>query len=430
MADQSGHRDSAVKDPPVRYCSHRTTARSARVLVGCLLPLGLLLVAGGVAFYLIKTRPKPKQKPPAPTATLVETMAVRVSREQVAVHVMGEVVPAQEITLQAQVSGEVIWVSEGFLPGGLFAAGEKIAQLEPRDYELAIEQRQSEVVGAEHELKLEFGYQAIAQHEWELLNAGDEASELDLELALRKPHLKKAEAVLAASKAALENAKLDLARTAIKAPFNAFVQVKNVDLGAQVGLQTQLGHLVGTDECWVQTSMPVDRLGWITIADEPERKGSAAKVIYQTGGAERLERAGYTGRLMGELEREGRMARVLVVVKDPLDLESPAEQRRPMLIGAYVQVEIEGKILEDVISIPRTALRDNETVWVMDGEGALAIRPVEIRWRDKERVLIGGGIEGGERVVVSNIAAPIVGMELREATPAQTVEGVERDERR
>ena len=403
-------------------CSREKMAKSARVLVGCLLPLVLLFLAGWVALYYIKTRVKPKQKPPAPTAALVETMVVELSRERVVVRAMGEVVPAQEISLQAQVSGEVIWVSEEFLPGGLFRAGEKIVQLEPQDYDLAIEQRQSDVARAEHELKLEFGYQSIAEHEWELLNAGEEASELDVELALRKPHLKKAEAALAGSKAMLENAKLDLARTAVAAPFNAFVQMKNVDLGAQVGLQTQLGHLVGTDECWVQTSMPVDRLRWITIADEPGRKGSAAKVIYQTGGSEHIDRVGYVGRLMGELEREGRMARVLVVVKDPLDLASPAEQRRPMLIGAYVQVEIEGKELEGVISIPRIALRDNETVWVMDGEDRLAIRSVEVRWRDKDRMLIGGGLEDGERVVVSNIAAPIVGMELRVATSGQAEE--------
>ena len=421
------YRDSKVKAPGARYYNRKKTDRPARVLVGCLLPLVLFLLAGSVAFYLVKTRAKPKQKPPAPTAALVEAIRVQSSRQRVVVHAMGEVVPAQEISLQAQVSGEVIWVSEEFLPGGLFTAGEKIVQLEPRDYELTIEQRQSEVMRAEHDLKMEFGYQAVAQHEWELLNAGDEASELDLELALRKPHLKKAQAALTASKAALENARLDLERTTIKAPFNAFLQVKNVDLGAQVGLQTQLGHLAGTDEFWVQTSIPVHRLRWITIADESRQKGSAAKVVYQTAGTEQIERSGYAGRLMGQLEREGRMARVLVMVKDPLDLESPAQQRRPVLIGAYVHVEIEGKELPDVISIPRTALRDNEAVWVMDDQNKLAIQAVEVRWRDKERVLIGGGLEGGERVVVSNIAAPIVGMELREVTQAQTVEEIKRD---
>ena len=418
---------SEIKTADVADNREPETGGSKRIMFGCLLPLILLLLGVAGAFYFVKTRQKPRQKPLMPTSALVETVPVELSRQRIVVHAMGQVVPAQEIVLQAQVSGEVIWISEEFLPGGMLKAGDRVVHLEPRDYQLAIEQRRSEVVRAEHEMKLERGHQEVARHEWELLNAGADASDLDLELALRKPHLKKAQAAVAASRAALENAKLDLDRTEVKAPFNAFVGSKNVDLGAQVGLQTQLGHLVGTDECWVQVSVPVDRLAWITIADGPQQQGSTANVICHTSGSEYVERQGYAGRLLGELEPEGRMARVLVVVKDPLDLNSPASQRRPLLIGAYVEVLIEGKELENVISIPRTALRDNETVWVMDDADKLAIRPVEVSWRDKERVLIGGGLQDGERLVVSNIAAPIAGIALRRPPAPETDEGSDRD---
>ena len=52
----------------------------------------------------------------------------------------------------------------------------------------------------------------------------------------------------------------------------------------------------------------------------------------------------------------------------------------------------------------------------MDAEDKLDIRPIEIAFRDRDRVLISGGIKTGERLVVSRLATPVQGMPLRTPT--------------
>ena len=118
------------------------------------------------------------------------------------------------------------------------------------------------------------------------------------------------------------------------------------------------------------------------------------------------------------------MARLLVGVRDPLDLAKPAPDRHPLLLDAYVRVELEGTTLRDVIRIPRSALRNGNQVWVMTGDGSLAIRDVTIAWSGPGHVDISAGLDNGERVVTSGLAAPVPGMALRTAAePAPSQPG-------
>jgi hypothetical protein len=153
---------------------------------------------------------------------------------------------------------------------------------------------------------------------------------------------------------------------------------------------------------------------WITIPDKTGRHGSPA-VVQQSDGAKPEARwDGRVSRLRTDLEAQGRMARALVTVRDPLGLESPSTKRVPLLIGSYVHVDIQGRELDDVAAIPRSALRDGQRVWLMGDRDKLVFRNVEIVWRDRDTVFIGGGLTAGERIVMSDIAAPVEGMALRE----------------
>ena len=118
------------------------------------------------------------------------------------------------------------------------------------------------------------------------------------------------------------------------------------------------------------------------------------------------------------------MARILAAVKDPLGLEDPDQSTRPLLIGEYVRVEIEGSPLSQVFRIPRVALRDNDTIWVVGDDSTLDIRPVKIIWRDTQTVFLDQGLDPGDRVIVSDLAAPVEGMKIQmegaeTAEPAQ-----------
>ena len=378
----------------------------------CIILLCVIILGAGIAgaSYINKTAPKAHKRRPPSMDPLVQVQSIQRTHERAIVRVMGTVVPALEMVLKSRVSGEIVSMHPEFVEGGYLEKGTKVLQLDPQDYELAVERKQSQVANAQYALKLELGHQEVAQREWELLKGDGPAKAQDLELALRKPHLEKARAELAAAEADLKQAKLDLARTAVRSPFNAIVRTKHVELGSHVATHDMLAELVGTDEYWVKASVPMDRLKWITIPTKMGEPGSRVRVIYGGGSQSSYEREGLVIKLLGDLEAEGRMARVLVSVKDPLDQQANGTRHPPLLIGDYVRVEIEGHELKDVFKIPRTALRDNSKIWIERGDGVLHIRHVEVVWRDPQYVFLRDGFKEGERLIVSDLATPVEGM--------------------
>ena len=380
--------------------------RKVITLFVCLLILG---VGIAVATYFKRTAPKARKRPPITMTPLVQAKRIYPGTHRVKVPAMGTVIPAREMILKTQVSGEIVAVRPEFVEGGILDEGDEILRIEPADYELKAVQKQSQVADATYALKMEMGYQDVAKREWELLKGSKPASAIDVELALRKPHLEKARADLAAAEAQLEQAGLDLARTKISAPFNAIIRTKSVEKGSYVSTQEQLAELVCTDEYWIQVSIPVDRLKWISIPKSAGEKGAKVRISYRNGS----ELPGRVIKLMGDLEKEGRMARVLVCVKDPLGLKTPGRDRPPLIIGEYVSIEIEGRQLDSIYAIPRTALRDNASVWIAKNDGKLEIHDVNTVWRNAQTVLVRDGLKPGDRLIISNLPAPVDGMAIK-----------------
>lgn len=389
-----------------------------------LVPLLIISLAAVGAYATVKSAPKAKKRRPAAIRPTVEVREIGMNNHRVWVPVMGTVSAAREITLEARVSGEVESVSPTFIPGGFFEKGEEILTISPEDYELALSEVRSEVTTAEYNLKVELGYQKVSAREWDLLKGSAKGTDSEADLALRKPHLEKAKAEVRAAKAKLKQAQLDLERTHIIAPFAAMVEEKGTDIGATISLQEALATLVGTDEFWITVSIPVDRLDWIDIPVNGQTDGAVARIVTGSGSS-KSERIGKVIRLLPSLESEGRMARVLISVKDPLNLEGKPGVK-PLLLGSYVSVQIDGGTLSDVYAIPRNAYRDNNTIWVLGPDNTLEIRTMNPIWRDDATIVFDDGLAAGERLVISDISAPLQGMELRtmsEATKAKPAPG-------
>lgn len=398
---------------------HIPDAFSFKVII----PTVIILLASVGAFAMIKTAPKANKRPPVTMAPTVTTKTFTQGTHRVEVSVMGTVVAAHKIILESRVSGNVQSVSKTFVPGGFFQADEEILRIDQQDYELALSEVRAEVTTAEYDLTVEKGHQNVAGREWDLLKKSAKGTTQEANLALRKPHLEKAKADLAAAKAKLRKAQLDLERTRITAPFAAMIETKSTDLGATINSQEALATLVGTDEFWVQVSVPVDRLGWIKFPTD-ETLGATASIVSGSNG-HISRREGQVTRLLPSLEDEGRMARILVSVKDPLNLQAHPDVK-PLLLGSYVNVFVEGNELNNAYSIPREAFRDNGKLWVLNNENTLEIRTVTPVWRNASSVLINEGLAPGERVIVSSISAPMQGMKLRTVTaPTKTAESKE-----
>ncbi len=396
------------KPPPGTTTKQKPLGRIFRTLI-----VSLILSAGAfTAYSLLKTGPTAKRTPAVRRARLVETIPVLFSTHQITIEGMGTVQPAREIDLFPQVSGEIQWVNPDFIPGSYFEAHETLLQINPADYELIIQERQSVLAQANSNLKLEQGQQNVALQEFELL--GESVREEDRNLVLRLPQLESVRAEVDKATAALEKARLDFERTTIKTPFKSMIQTQEVDLGASVTPATKLASLTGTDEYRVEVLIPVDQLEWISIPGPNQSEGSNVKIFDSAGETSGAYRTGKVIRLISTLEPEGQMARLLVSVPDPLSLNSDSPKTVPMLlIGTFVRVQIEGRQLTQVIAIQREWLRNNSTVWLMNGNNELEIRPVQIAYRDRDRVFVKEGLQEGERLVVTDLAAPVQGMPLR-----------------
>lgn len=393
--------------------SDRDTSNSDRpsVVLRIAFPLLVAVIGVAVAFWLMRTGPQAKQRPKTRNALLVEVREVERVPQQTTLSVMGTVKPSREVLLKPQVSGPVIALSPEFLPGGHFRTGDLLLRIDPADYQLAVEQLTSEVARVETELRLEQGNQLVAQKEYELF--GEEASAAERELMLRQPQLDSLTASLAVARSRLEKARLDLERTRILAPFNAIVASREINLGTNVSESTTLARLLGTDAYWVEVSVPVSQLRWIRIPQENGAEGSPVKIFDEAAWGEGLFREGRVIRLAAALEAQGRMARLLVEVKDPLARQPDQKGLPHLLIDSYVRAEIAGDTVDSAVSLARTELHDGDTVWVLSPENTLDIRSVEITFRGKERVLVTNGLETGDRLITSNLPTPVAGMTLR-----------------
>ena len=394
-----------IREPDEKIGTGRLLLRAAVVVA--------VLVAGMfVMVSLVLSGPEAKKKPTDETSPIVETVTVSPATQRVDVVASGTVVPARQVLIAAEVGGRVTWINPDLEPGGRFPAGQALLKVDARDYQLAVEQQTAQVTLARTELELEKSRRRVAAKEWEAF--GETPPEGSV--AIRDPQIKAAEGAVKAAESGLRRTKLAVSKTGLKTPFAAMVLTRQVDLGQLVGPGTPLATLVGTDEFWVQVTIPFDRLGWFAIpgvAGVPEGQGAIA-TVRQRVGDEVIERTGRVVRLAGDVDPVGRMAKVLVAIDDPLGLAAD-EPGLPLLLNSYVDVAIEGKAVDAVSEVPRTAMRGDDEVWRVE-DGKLEVTPVDVIWKRRKTVLV-RGLPAGAEVITSPVPAAVDGMAVRPAPP-------------
>ena len=118
-------------------------------------------------------------------------------------------------------------------------------------------------------------------------------------------------------------------------------------------------------------------------------------------------------RTEGEIDPATRMVHAIAQVTDPYGRGADPD-RPPLAAGMYVQAEIAGVEAAGVAILPRAALRmEGQHVLVVDESDRLHIRPVEILRTTRETIVVSGGVEAGERVIVSALDAVVEGMPVR-----------------
>lgn len=371
----------------------------------------ILVVGGGVSYLLISTGPEIVPEEKTSSARIVQNIVLAAETRSVSVSAFGSVIPARKVTIRPQVSGQVIHQNDSITIGGRLVKGEELVRIDPKDYELALSEVRSNLEQARFEREVESGRQVIAKREWDELQSDLEIEDVNRSLVLREPHLRRAEAMMQKATNDIEVADLQLSRTVIKAPFNAMVVEESIEVGQLLSPNSTICELVGTDEFWIQVTLPFSDLKWIRFPKDGQL-GAMANVILDTGEGSTAEWEGRVIRLLSDLDPLGRMARVVISVEDPLGLRRDSEQSLPLLLGSYVEVMIDAGTLENTLRIPRDSLREGNQIWVVGSDNLLKVLPAEVLWLEKETVLVSNNLKKGQQLVVSDLRVALPDMKV------------------
>ncbi len=384
----------------------------------------LVVVVGVLGMVaLVRSKPSPGTAEPERPLPRVRTWVAQAEDLELTVTSQGTVRPRAETTLVSEVSGKIVEISPNLAEGAFCTAGEVLARIDPRDYELRLIQARANVAQAEARVAQEEGEAAIARAEWKTLGDGGDADPL----VLREPQLQQARAALAAAEAARDQAELALERTRIRAPYAGRVQAKLVDVGQWVGPGTPLAQVFAVDAAEISLPVLTSDLAYLDLSglrlEVNQRSGSGSS---GSGSGSGSGAAGPPLRLHAQYAGEARTWEGSVVrfsaQIDPVSqmvhligrINAPygGDHEVPLEIGLFVSAEIGGRRADGVIPLPREALRGENRVAVVDGEGRLHFRQVDVLKLEPKRALIRGGLEAGEVVCLSRLESAVDGMRV------------------
>ena len=394
-----------------------------------LLALGIVAGAVLLATFLVWLAPEPEQREVPSPLPFVTTAPVRAGSGAIPVYGAGTVRPSAEIDIAPHVGGRVVWVNPSLRSGGRIGAGETMFRIDEADYvnrlreaEAEVAERRVGMIEAEEEA-------AIARDEFERFSERKGGCGPDAEigpLVLHEPQLAAARAALERDEARVADANLALERTRVKAPFNGFVRDESVDVGQLVNPGQSVGRLFAADE--VEVVAPLSDANAALIPDlwalgaGDGQQAVSARVIAQFGPI-RYAWDGYVDRADASVDDETRTIDVIVRVPDPFSAGVPVGAAQapnggpPLLVGKFVDVEIEGLAPERYFRVRRAALQPGNEVWTVGVGGTVTIVPVRTLQRGDDEVFVTGGLEDGQAAITGGIQFATNGMRVRTGEP-------------
>jgi RND family efflux transporter MFP subunit len=371
-----------------------------------LYPLLVLIAGFALAGLLASNKPTVKSEAYKPLVTTIRVLRAEAKTEHLAITSQGTVQPRSESELIPEVSGRVVWISPSLVGGGSFKEGDILLRIDQSDYQSTLQRNKAVVQRSEVE-------QAYATDELKRIRKLFEknlASQSQLDGAERTAHV--AAANLLEESAKLDQAQRDLARTELIAPFDGLVRNEHVDLGQFVSRGNEIGVIYATDYVEVRLpiaasqleylGLPASAWGQIPVDIQPPVTVTAdfgnTRVIWE----------GLLVRAEAEIDERSRMIYGVTRLLSMRD-----EDSLPIAVGLFVQAEIRGRKVDNVIRLPRSAIRDSNQVLVVDQDNRLRFRNVVILRLEHEDVLISGGLTDGELISISPMQTVVDGMLVR-----------------
>lgn len=366
----------------------------------------LVLMMGVGAFVMLQATKAPAEKKDKKVLVpYVAVEAVTVEPLQLLAHSQGEVMSRYETFLASEVSGVIVTITPEFVNGGIIKKGELLAQIDPFDYDVRVQQANANLASARAAFIQERAQGQVAEAEWASISNAKPS-----DLGLRKPQQEQALATVKAAEAELTQAKKDLERTEIRAPFDALVRVRNISPGQFVSVGNALGQLM--DISVAEVRLPVNQADFAIL----KNRGELAEVNFygQSYGEETVWK-GQIVRDEGMIDADSRMTYLVAQVNDPYGLNT----NKPRLpFGTYVTAQIKGGIV-DGVRIPRRLFVNQKLPLIKDN--TLHLADVTQLKQDGKFTIVSGGLATGDLLLVSTLDAPVEGMAVTWKKKTQAV---------
>ena len=370
-----------------------------------LYPIVVMVLGLGLAVLIAVNEPEITPEPYEPLVTTVRVTRVEATAEYLGITSQGTVQPRSQSELIPEVSGRVVWVSHALVGGGAFQQDSVLLRIDDADYRTLVDRGEASLLRAE----AEYGHAADELKRMASLHKRQLASQQQLDNARRAAQV--ADANLIETRAGLEQANRDLARTELRAPFDGLVRNEQVDVGQFITRGQSIGTIYATDYVEVRLPISADQLGYLglpvsTRGQIPETLRPPVTVSSDFGNT-RLLWEGQLMRLEAEIDERSRM------IYGVTRLQLQDSEDSPLLpVGMFVQAEIRGRRVENIIRLPRSAMRDNNQVLVVDGDNRLHFRQVSLLRLEHDDMLINDGLADGELVCISPLQTVVEGMRV------------------
>ncbi|KAF7775262.1 hypothetical protein PCIT_a1415 [Pseudoalteromonas citrea] len=358
----------------------------------CILLLVLLCAVIACAGLFTMAGDTVQLNPEVDTRPKVSVRTMKPIDYQTTLRLSGVFKPAEQTDIAFELPGKIASLHRSFIVGGIVKQGDLLATLDPFDYKTQVLEKQASFALAQAHLSEELAKAEVAKKEW--ANSAHIPA-----LALREPQVASAQAQLKAAKASLSLAEKNLSRTQYFAPYDALIAARSVGLGQVISKGETLGQIVNLS--YGEIHIPVAGFEQPFIPSLP-----ANDVQVHSDG---VQRQGVLTRHIGQFNDATRMANYIVKVDDPYALNS---QDPPLYFGQFLEVNIAGKILKNVIKVPQEWIK-NQTLWLLSPEGALVKNSVDVIREEQGFALVNAPTQANYQLVTQLPEYPQSGMQVR-----------------
>ncbi len=311
-----------------------------------ILVICFILGAFAVSKLLQTTYEPPGKNESADRILVVETATIQPGSHRLTFNISGVVEARSIIKIVPEATGRVVAVHDAFFTGGAFSAGETLFQIDPRDYQQAVAQRQADVERLQAALELSQAEVNAASADWKQVHGNKPIPAL----VAKEPQLKQAKANLMAAISQLKTAQLNLERTHFALPFNGRVLSSDIAKGQYIKAGQSYGEVFDIASLEVKASLESNHLEWLLAATEPDITFSG-KYLGQT-----FHYKGTLKRQAAALDTSTRFATISFGIDD---------MSADLLPGVFTDIEVKGQKIDNVMLLPLSAMQSQGIVWIV-----------------------------------------------------------------